>query len=63
MVEVNIGDLVMVHLNKSRLKKGVPHKLQMKRIEHFLILAKYGDNALKVELPKDSGIENLFHYK
>ena len=32
VVEFNIFGLVMVHLNKSKLKKGVPHKLKMGRI-------------------------------
>lgn len=26
-IDFNVGDLVMVHLNKSRFQKGVPHKL------------------------------------
>ena len=69
VVEFNVGDLFMVYLNQSRMKKGVPQKLQMKRIRPCPILDMYGDNAFKVELPDDSGlspifnIENLVHYK
>ena len=56
IVEFNIGGLVMVHINKSRLQKGVPHRLQMRTIGPFPIFAKYGDNAFRVELPEDSGL-------
>lgn len=68
-VQFNVGDLVMVHLNKDRLQKGVPHKLQMKRIGPSTILEKYGNNAVKVQLPDNSGLSPIFnvaelvHYK
>lgn len=61
VVGFSIGDLVMVHINKSILKKGFPQKLQMQRIGPYPILAKYGDNAFKVELPKNSGLSPIFN--
>ena len=51
----------MVHLNKERLQKGVPTKLQMKRVGPCKILAKYGANAYKVDLPSDLGISPIFN--
>jgi hypothetical protein len=56
-----VGDLVMVHLNKSRLQKGVPTKLQMRRIGPCKILAKYGQNAYKLDLPTDLAISPIFN--
>lgn len=60
-VQFQIGDFVMVHLNKHRMQKGVPHKLQMKRLGPCKILAKYGNNAYKVELPEDIGLSPVFN--
>lgn len=51
----------MVHLNKARLQKGIPTKLQMKRLGPCKILAKYGANAYKIELPSDLGISPIFN--
>ena len=59
-VEFHIGDLVMVHLNKKRLQKGTPHKLQMRRLGPYKILQKYGNNAYKFELPEDIGLSPMF---
>ena len=52
-IQFVVGDYVMVHLNKVRLQKGVPTKLQMKRIGPCKILARYGANNYKVDLPHD----------
>lgn len=60
-VQFQAGDLVMVHLNKQRLQEGVPHKLQMKRLGPCQILAKYGNNAYKVDLPVDLGLSPIFN--
>lgn len=55
-LQFQVGDLVMVHLNKERLQQGVPNKLQIRRIGPCAILAKYGENAYKVDLPSDIGL-------
>ncbi|GLJ08685.1 hypothetical protein SUGI_0093660 [Cryptomeria japonica] len=60
-VHFSIGDYVMVHLNKARLQKGVPSKLQMRRIGPCKILAKYGSNAYKVDLPIDVSLSPIFN--
>ena len=60
-IQFFVGDFVMVHLNKARLQKGMPTKLQMKRIGPCKVLAKYGENAYKVELPPNLGISPIFN--
>ena len=50
----------MVHLNKARMDKGTSTKLQMRRIGPCPILAKYGQNAYKVELLEDLAIYPIF---
>lgn len=62
-LQFQVGDLVMVYLTKARLKKGIPSKLQMKRIGPCKILEKYGPNAYKVDLPKDMDISPIFNVK
>lgn len=42
-VQFVVGELVMVQLKKARLQKGVPRKIQMRRIGPCKILAKYGN--------------------
>ena len=39
----------------------MPTKLQMKRIGPCKVLAKYGENYYKVELPPDLGISLVFN--
>lgn len=60
-VQFVVGDLVIVHLNKARLQKGVPSKLQMRRIGPCKILAKYGNNAYKLDLPEDMALSPIFN--
>ena len=60
-VQFGVGDYVMVHLNKARLQKGIPTKLQMRRVGPCKVLAKYGENAYKIELPSDLGISPIFN--
>ena len=60
-VQFVVGDFVMVHLNKEKLQKGMHTKLQMKRIGPCKVLAKYGENAYKVELPPNLGISPIFN--
>lgn len=60
-VQFVVGDLVMVHLNKARIQKGVPIKLQMRRIRPCKILAKYGNNAYKIDLLEDMTLSPIFN--
>ena len=67
-LKFQVGDLVLMHLNKSRLQKGMSSKLQMRRIGPYRILEKYGQNAYKLDLPKELGspifnVKDLFAYK
>lgn len=67
--QFDVGDLVMVHLQKSHFPKGTYNKLQDKKIGPFEILKKYGDNAFQINLPKNLRIHpifkisNIFEYK
>ena len=60
-IQFDVGDYVMVHLNKARLQKGIPTKLQMRRVGPCKVLSKYGENAYKIELPSDLGISPIFN--
>ena len=60
-VHFSSGDYVMVHLNKARLKKGVPTKFQMKRVGPCKIIEKYGENSYKVDFPSDLSIYPIFN--
>lgn len=60
-LQFQVGYLFMVHLNKERLQKGVPNKLQMRKLGPCAILAKYGENAYKVDLPSDIGLSPVFN--
>lgn len=51
----------MVDLNKSWLRKGIPSKLQMRRIGPCKVLAKYGSNAYKIDLPSDIALSPIFN--
>ena len=51
----------MVHINKARLQKGLPTKLQMKRVGSWKILAKCGVNSYKVELPSNLDTSHIFN--
>ena len=59
-LKFQVGDLVMVYLNKERLQKGIPNKLQVGRLRPRTILSKYGNNAYKVEHPKDIRMFHIF---
>jgi len=60
-VQYQIGDMVMVHLNKNRLPIGKHSKLMMRKIGPCQILEKYGPNAYKIELPDDIAISPIFN--
>lgn len=46
-----IGNLVMIHLRKSRLPIGSHNKLTNKKHDIFKVLDKSGENAYKIDLP------------
>ena len=48
-IQFSIGDYIMVHLNKSRLQKGVPTKIPMKRVKTCKIIEKDGANTCKID--------------
>ena len=60
-VQFEVEDYFMVYLNKSRLLKGIPTKLQIKRVGPCKVVAKYGQNAYKVKLLIDLSILPVFN--
>ena len=60
-VQFQVGNMVMVHLNKDWLPRGSHTKLMMKKIGPCEILEKYGENAYKVALPPDVAISSIFN--
>lgn len=59
--EFKEGDLVMIHLRKSRFPKGTHNKLHPRKFGPFRILKCYGDNAYHIELPDDLRIKPIFN--
>lgn len=55
-----IGDLVMLHLKKSRLPTDHQSKLTNKKIGPFPILEKLGPNAYRIDLPPTMKISSTF---
>ena len=53
----------MLFLPKPSLTKDILSKLQMKRIEPWKVLGKYGSNAYNIDLPKDMCIFLIFNVK
>ena len=53
----------MVYLNKAKIPKGIPRKLQMRRIGPCKIVKRYGPSAYKIDLPKDMAISPIFNMK
>ena len=51
-----VGDLVWVHLRKERFPGRRKHKLMPHAEGPFKILAKYGENAYKLDLGEESGV-------
>ncbi|XP_057855213.2 uncharacterized protein LOC131064902 [Cryptomeria japonica] len=60
-VQFQVGDLVIVHLNKDWLPWGSHTKLMIKWIGPCEILEKYGENAYKIALPPDVAISPIFN--
>ena len=68
-LQFKVGDLVIIHLKKEMLPKGLYTKLLMKKAGPFKVLKKCGNNAYKIDLLVDIGlspifnISNLYAYK
>lgn len=55
------GDLVMIHLRKSRFPMVTYNKLKNRKLGPFKILRAYGNNAYRLELPSDLHINLVFN--
>ncbi|XP_071737894.1 uncharacterized protein [Rutidosis leptorrhynchoides] len=55
------GDLVWIHLRKERFPAKRKNKLMPRAEGPFKVLEKVGDNAYKVELPRDTAVESTFN--
>lgn len=51
----------MVHLNKERLHNIFPHKIHIKMLRPFQILAKYDNNVYQKELRTNIGLSPVFN--
>ena len=58
---LQVGDMVWIHLRKDRFPHLRKNKLMPRAAGPFPIIAKYGDNAYKVELPAEYNITNTFN--
>ncbi|KAB2601497.1 hypothetical protein D8674_002502 [Pyrus ussuriensis x Pyrus communis] len=54
------GNLVWVHLHKGRFPRGKHRKLKPRANGPFKVLKRVGDNAYKIELPRDHGVLAIF---
>ena len=60
----NIGDLVRLHLRKDRFPNERKSKLLPRADGPFKVLARYNDNAYKIELPRDKyTVSDIFNVK
>jgi hypothetical protein len=60
-VKLESGDLVWLHLRKERFSKLRKCKLMSRAAGPFKILAKFNDNAYKLELPHEFGVSPSFN--
>ena len=51
----------MIHLHKDRFPIGTYNKLKAKKLGHFRIKHKIGDNAYLIDLPPDLQISSTFN--
>ena len=62
----NIGDLVWLHLCKDRFPQERKSKIHPRADGPFKVLARYNDNAYKIDLPRDkynvSDVKDLSHF-
>ena len=60
----NIGDLVWLHLRKDRFPIEHKSKLLPRADGPFKVLARYNDNAYKIDLPRDKyNVSDIFNIK
>ena len=58
----NIGDLVWLHLRKDRFPNERKSKLLPRADGPFKVLARYNNNAYKIDLPRDKyNISDIFN--
>ena len=58
----NIGDLVWIHLRKDRFPNERKSKLLPQADGPFKVLARYNNNAYKIDLPRDKyNVSNIFN--
>ena len=55
------GELVMIHLNKSRFPIGEYHKLQAKNFGPFRVKQRINDNSYIIDLPTGWNISSTFN--
>ena len=55
------GDWVWVHMRKERFPKQRKSKLQPRRDEHFQVLEKINNNAHKIDIPGEYGVNSSFN--
>ena len=60
----NIGDLVWLHLRKDRFPQERKSKLRPRADGPFKVLARYNDNAYKIDIPRDKySVSDIFNIK
>ena len=60
----NIGDRVWLHLRKDRFPQERKSKLRPRADGPFKVLARYNDNAYKIDLPHDKyNVSDIFNVK
>ena len=60
----NIGDVVWLHLHKGRFPNERKSKLLPRANGPFKVLARYNNNAYKVDLPRDKyNMSDIFNVK
>ena len=58
----NIGDIVWLHLRKDRLPNERKSKLLPRADGPFKVLARYNNNAYKIDLPRDKyNVSDIFN--
>ena len=60
----NIGDLVWLHLRKERFPNERKSKLLPRADGPFKVLARYNNNAYKIDIPRDKySVSDIFNVK
>ena len=60
----NIGDLVWLHLREDRFPNKRKSKLLPRADGPFKVLARYNNNAYKIDLPRDKdNVSDIFNVK